>query len=258
MSRLPLLVCVLLAACTPQSQPSPAAVEALRLPTAQDLVPAAQTSAQQLLVSPEVAERWARGFARESYAVPGATVCLRLPRRDAAGALISYQHILSSRTDCGGLDRLLALAAAAWPGRADLEAAMLASGAEFVTVEVAAFSYRHPLNEAFRGLPPWLLHLSQRWPEELPRSCVPIGLLPDDPARAQLEVVSHDCGGARRVYDHRLGRLLAPDALLARHDPGAGLRRFQSVLRARHGDRLAARLDEHARLWTRHLEGGAR
>jgi hypothetical protein len=252
------LALILLAACAPQGQPSPAPAPALRLPTARDLL-APDASAQQLLVAPELAERWARGFARESYALPQATVCLRLPRRDAAGALISYQHILSARADCGGLDRLLALAAAAWPaGRADLEAALRASGARLVTVEVAAFSYRHPLEEAFRGLPPWLLHLGRRWPDELPRSCVPSALLPEDPDRTQVEVVSYQCGETRLVYDHHLSRLLPPSALMVRHDAAAGLRRFQSVLRARYGERVAARLDEHRSLWTRHLEGGAR
>ncbi|MBW2736003.1 MAG: hypothetical protein JRH20_26760, partial [Deltaproteobacteria bacterium] len=133
----------------------------------------------QFAISAPLAEHWARAYAQAKgpYAQPLHT-CVAVPTEDVNGTLTAWTFVLSTEASCTSYNALIALARDEW-GRLDmtlgtiaelesrrLQQALEQSAERFFTVQVAAYSYRHPLREAQRGLPAWALTsaLEMPWP----------------------------------------------------------------------------------------------
>jgi hypothetical protein len=214
---------------------------------------------ERFRVTPELAERYARSYAvRKGYLVGQPSVCLALPRADARGNPISRQLILAQPGSCDSFAALLAVAHSFWedppprgtPTTAELAAALRRSGQRFFTVEVAAHTFHHPLHEAQRGLPSWVLQAARDGLVD-PGRCAPEGLLPPEPSRGHFELVRYRCGDASLVVSHPQRRTVALEELTATVDVTGSFRRWRQAMRARYGDRLQDRLTKLSELWSR-------
>jgi len=217
----------------------------------------------RFLVSPKVAERYARSYAvRKGYLAGEPLVCLALPRADAQGNPVSTQLILGQPGPCHPFAVLLEAARSFWessrplaaepPTTAELGAALQRSGQRFFTVEVAAHAFHHPLHEAQRGLPSWVL-LAARDGLVDPRRCSPESLLPPEPSRGHFELVKYRCGASAPVMSHHQRRPVAPAELAAAADatsPTSAFRRWRQVMRAKYGDLVQGRLLKLSELWS--------
>jgi hypothetical protein len=228
------------------------------------------TFLERFLVAPGAAERYARGYAIDrGYLPAGARACVTLPRTDAKGNLLAWHFVLSDSRICDSFPRLLRLAELYWEGLRDtsrdavstpaaLGTAMKRSCDHFFTVEVAAYSFRHPLHEAHAGLAPWALLAAVDAGRDAPRGCAPEAILPSRPAVRDFEIIQYRCGTTAIIYSQTQARRLQTPDLPPPIDPGLLFKRWQHVVQARYGRDTEAHLRQLEALWSRHRGGAAR
>lgn len=217
-----------------------------------------------LTVDEATARAFALGYAEREMAMqPPLTVRLVLPVTDSVDTLIARQVILSSgRGAVEGHDELEAEVAAAVRSLDDggeqvsFRQIHEATAERYFTINVAAYTFRHPINWAHRGVPRWLTE-----GDELRRRCpagaAPRAVLPAAGVPGAGRLVRYDCGGQPLYYSHVAGAAFAPAAVRTRHIPARAFRRWAERTAEGYDDPLA-RLDFLESLWLRYLPEGGR
>lgn len=223
----------------------------------------------QFAVSAPLAEHWARQYAKVKGAYPeGMYTCFAVPTQDVNGTISAWYFVLSTETACKDYNALIELAREEWRrlgvtigniaelDQRRLQSAIEQSADRFFTIQVAAYSYRHPLREAQRGLPAWALTSALEMPAALADGCVATSALPPRPTFGDYEVMGYACGDAlsTRLFSHTRRILLAPRDLELRYAPEAAFEQLRTTLVNKYVDaELDGRLDSMRDHWMVYL-----
>lgn len=223
----------------------------------------------QFAVSAPLAEHWARYYAKVKGPYQQTLhTCLAVPSEDVNGTLTAWYFVLSTEATCTNYNALIDLAREEWRrlgvtignvaelDQRLLQAVLERSADRFFTVQVAAYSYRHPLREAHRGLPAWALTTALETPKALADGCVATSALPARPTEGDYEVMGYQCGDSStmRLFSHSRRLLLSPLDLDLRYAPEDAFEQMRHTMVNKYVDaQLDQRLDEMRKHWMIYL-----
>jgi hypothetical protein len=214
------------------------------------------------------AEIYARRFATsQKYIGSQATLCLSLPIGSANHGPRAWQFVYAMEDKCSTWASLMDQAAEYWKttkasegnapvAQSHISRAMLASRSGFFSIAVSAYSFRHPLYEAHRGLPLWVLRASID--RDVSKKCDPKSVHPlKDATRAESVAIGYQCGKDKRLYHHRSMKNVRPEQLATIRPAEQALVRLGRVTQKKYGARLDDRVDFLNRRWSDFLKGAA-